>query len=140
MGKRLLILICLIGILLFLGINSVLAQVEAADCTEYCSDPYNPDTGVGAYTQPAGRFCLCPPTTATNLEELLDNVINYIFWFATAITPILVLVGGFMFITSGGSVEKVATAKRIITYTVIGYAIVLFSRGLVYVLAGILGQ
>jgi hypothetical protein len=146
MGKRLLILICLIGIVLFLGINFAFAQCDGSNpppsglCEDYCNDQCDPDSNPGGYDQPVGKFCLCPPTGSTTLEELLDAVIKYIFWFATAITPILILVGGFMFMTSGGSIEKVTTAKRIITYTVIGYAIVLFSRGLVYVLAGILGQ
>jgi len=139
MGKRLLALICLIGISLFLGVSFVSAQTEAIDCTEYCSDPYDSNTGMGTYTPPSGSLCLCPPTSATTLEGLLDNIVDYIFWFATAITPILVIVGGFYFMTSGGSVEKVTTAKRIIVYTVIGYMIILFARGLVYILADLLG-
>ena len=127
--SKLLILFCFIGILgLFLGVSFVSAQT----CEEYCEDP-----SIG---MPSGMVCLCPPTTATNLEDLLENVITYIFWFATAITPILIIIGGFYFITSAGSVDKVDTAKRIITYTVVGYAIILFSRGLVYVLADLLGK
>jgi len=137
MGKRLLSLVCfslILGyFLLFLGISLVFAQPVAPDCDTYCGDPT-------AWLPPASTFCLCPPTTATTVESLLENVINYIFWFATAITPILVLVGGFYFITSGGSIEKVSRAKRIILYTIVGYAIVLFARGLVYVLADLLGQ
>lgn len=133
MGKKLFALICFIGILvyLFLGISFVLAAT-AADCTEYCNDQ--------TLDPPSGRVCLCPPTSATSIEVLLDNVINYIFLIATAITPILIIVGGFYFITSAGSVDKVTKAKNIITYTIIGYAIVLFARGLVYILADLLGR
>ncbi len=109
-------------------------------CEDYCADPCDPDTNPTGYDSPTGKVCLCPPTGSTTFEDLLDSVINYVFWFATAITPILILVGGFMFMTSAGDIEKVNTAKRIITYTVVGYAIILFSRGLVYVLADLLGQ
>ena len=79
------------------------------------------------------------PVHATSIEAILSNTINYIFWFATAIVPIMIIVGGFLFITAAGDVNKVEQAKRLITYTAIGYAIVLFSKGLVYVLKSILG-
>jgi len=143
MGKKIFIIslgVILGSTLLFSRINFVWAQCpsDAIDCEEYCSDPCDPDTGVGL-NQPGGYVYLCPPTGSTTLEDLLDAVINYIFVIATAITPILVIIGGFYFMTSGGEVDKVNRAKKIIWYTVIGYAIILFARGLVTILADILG-
>ena len=134
------LLIGILGLMSFSGIKFALAQVEASNCTEYCSSPYNPETGEGTYIQPSGTYCICPPTGSNDLEDLLNKVINYVFLIATTITPMLILIGGFYFMTSGGEIERVNTAKRIITYTVIGYSIILFSRGLVYILADILGQ
>lgn len=142
MVKRLLILVLLFGVLsfaLFFGVKFALAESEAGSCTEYCSSPYNPETGEGSYTQPSDTYCICPATGSTNLQDLLDSVINYIFLIATILTPMLIVIGGFYFMTSGGEIERVNTAKRIITYTIIGYVIILFSRGLVYILADILG-
>lgn len=192
MGKRLLILICLTGIFLFLGVRFISAQPcppggtycgpygpcpfpgsapphcctppctpalpsccalpagpgvpcdgsnppPSGLCEDYCSNVCNPDTNPGGWDPPTGKVCLCSPTTATSIEGILENIINYIFWFATAITPILIIVGGFYFITSGGNIEKVSTAKRIILFTLIGYTIILFARGLLYFLADILG-
>lgn len=143
MIKKIFILTIFCGIMMFSGSGIILAcgagpAVPAADCTQYCSNPCDPVTGVG-WDQPANSHCICSPIQSTTLEDLLESVINYIFWFATAITPVLVVAAGFMFLTSGGSMEKVAQAKRIMTYTIIGYAIVLFSRGLISILAEILG-
>jgi len=137
------LLIGTLGLMSFSGIKFALAESEAGCCTEctdsYCSSPYNPETGEGDYTQPGGTYCICPPTGSTDLEGILNSVIGYVFMIATVITPILILIGGFYFMTSGGEIERVNTAKRIITYTVIGYSIILFSRGLVYILKDILG-
>jgi hypothetical protein len=136
----------LISFLFFIGFTgSVFAQPvppaapAASDCTEYCSDPYDPTDGSGAYSQPANAYCICPATSSTNLDDLLDSIINYIFWFATAITPILILAAAFLFMTAAGDPNKVQRAKRMIIYILAGYAIVLFARGLVYVLGDILG-
>lgn len=144
MGKRLFSRICLIVILtcalLFIGAGFVLAQGcwgPAADCDQYCSDPCDP--AVGGWDPPAGSLCICNPWRATTVEGLIENVINFIFYIATAITPVLVLYGAFTFITSGGEVDKVNKAKKIIWYTIIGYAIVLFSRGLASLLEQALG-
>jgi|GEM_PF-3000066 len=108
----------------------------ASNCEQYCNNPC--EGGLG-YNPPSGTLCICPPTSATNVETVLENVTNYIFWIATAITPVLIIIGAFFFMASGGEYEKITRAKHIITYTVIGYTIILLSRGLVYILRDILG-
>jgi hypothetical protein len=139
MVKKILILGLLSFILFINGAGVVLAQVQASDCTEYCTDPYHPDDNPGGLLEPSGNICLCSPLSSLTLEDLLENIISYIFVFATVITPLLIIIAGFYFVTSGGDLEKVNKAKRIIFYTLLGYAIVLFSRGLVSILKGILG-
>jgi len=130
----------LISFLFFISFTgNAFAQAVASDCTEYCSDPYDPTDGSGTYSQPANAYCICPATSSTNLDDLLDSIINYIFWFATVITPVLILAAAFLFMTAAGDPNKVQRAKRMIIYVLAGYAIVLFARGLVYVLGDILG-
>lgn len=146
MWKRLFVLICFIGVLLFFGVNFVSAQLcpgpPALTCEDYCDDPcYEDPPGVWTGTNPpSGKTCLCSPIGSKTIEDLLDNVINYIWWFATAIVPIMIVYGAFTFMTAGDSVEKVSKAKNIIMYAIIGYAIVLFARGIVVILADILGS
>lgn len=121
-----------IGIVLLAFPAVTLGLPEAPDCDTYCNDP-------SSWDPPSGKLCLCSPIHSRTIEELLENLINYIFWFATAIVPIMIIVGGFLFITAGGDVNKIEQAKRLITYTALGYGIVLFSKGLVYALKSILG-
>ena len=134
--KKLFTFICLstvLGYLLFPGVNlAQIAKPIAPDCQTYCDD-------TETYDPPPDTFCLCSPTTATTFEELLDNLTDYIFFFATVLVPILIIVAGFYFMTAAGDPQKLDKAKKIILYTVIGYAIVLFSKGLVAVLKDILG-
>ena len=79
------------------------------------------------------------PLSSDTLEELIDNIINFIFWVATALAPLMIVIAGFYFITAGGEPAKLQTAKNIILYTVIGYSIILFSKGLILVIKQILG-
>lgn len=140
MIKKLSIFIAFCGIVMFSGTGIVLACAgPAIDCPTYCGDPCDPVNNPGGWDEPTNAYCVCSPIQSTTLEDLLESVINYIFWFATVLTPVLIVAAGFVFLTSGGSMEKVAQAKRIMIYTVVGYAIVLFSRGLISILAEILG-
>lgn len=71
------------------------------------------------------------PLEADTIEELIDAIIDFIFWVAVALAPLMVLIGAFYFITSGGDPAKLQTAKNIILYTVIGLAIVMLSKGVI---------
>ena len=79
------------------------------------------------------------PLKADTLEDLIDNIINFIFWVATALAPLLIVIAGFYFITAAGDPGRIQTAKNIILYTVIGYGIILLSKGLILVLKEVLG-
>jgi len=79
------------------------------------------------------------PISATSFEELIDVVINFIFWVAIVIVPIMVIVAAFYFLTSGGNSEKINTAKKIILFTFIGLFIVLLGKGIVAIIKQVLG-
>jgi len=79
------------------------------------------------------------PLRADTITELIEGILNFIFWVATALAPLMIVIAGFYFLTSGGNPQQIATAKRIILYTVIGYAIIITSKGLILILKEILG-
>jgi len=78
------------------------------------------------------------PLTASTLDELIEGVINFIFTIATAVFPLMIVIGAFYFLTAAGNPQQVQTAKTIILYTIIGYAIILISRGLIYIVRNII--
>ena len=98
-------------------------QPDAANCCGIgCSHAQDSDCALITIINPLG---------AESFEELIENLINFIFWVAVAIVPIMIIVAAFYFLTSGGDPEKVRTAKKIILYTCIGLAMVLFAKGII---------
>ncbi|HEY4476190.1 MAG: hypothetical protein UY24_C0001G0032 [Parcubacteria group bacterium GW2011_GWA1_48_11b] len=83
--------------------------------------------------------CITNPLTACTLTDLIDGIINFIFTIALAITPIMVIVGGFMFITGGGDPAKITQGKQLLLWTAIGLTVILLAKGLVAVLRNVLG-
>jgi len=63
-------------------------------------------------------------------REIVANVINVILGFLGIIAVVLILIGGFMWMTSQGSEEKTGTAKKIMSAGVIGLVIVLAAFGI----------
>lgn len=139
--KKILIFAILVFILLTLGATSLMAQVGKpcdthAECgaLECKCDPQLGDGDPEGTCQDPETVVICSPIGAKTWGDLIDNITTYIFWIATALAPVLIIIGALYFVMSGGSEERILRAKRIITYTIIGYLIVLFSKGLVAVL------
>lgn len=79
------------------------------------------------------------PLDAETFEELIENLIDFIFWVAVAIAPLMIIISGFYFLTAAGDPQKVKTAKDIILWTVVGFAIVLLAKGIISVIKEIIG-
>ena len=82
---------------------------------------------------------ICNPLKYKEVDELISALISFIFKIGLAIAPIMFIIAGFLFVASGGDPARVETAKKMILYTLIGFAIILVASGLVKVLQSILG-
>jgi len=114
---------------------------EAEDC-ECCSDIANCSDGGGDGGDGGGwgiSFKLINPLYATTVTDLIDGIINFIWYIAIVFAPIMFLVGGYTFLTSGGDPEKLRKGKNIMMYAAIGLAIVLVAKGLIALIKDILG-
>lgn len=80
---------------------------------------------------PSGSVCLNNPLTATSTEGVVNSIINVIFVLALAITPLMIIISGFYWVTSAGDPKKIEQAKNIIIYTAIGLSVILLSKALV---------
>jgi len=69
----------------------------------------------------------CDPVscTATDLQNTIGNLIEFMMTIAIAIAVIFILWGGILLLTSGGSSERQAKGKKAITAAVIGVVITL---------------
>ncbi len=79
------------------------------------------------------------PLEYDTFEELLGVIINFLFWVAVAISPLLILIGAFYFITAAGDPTRIETGKKIILWTCVGLFIILFAWGLIALVKTVLG-
>lgn len=69
--------------------------------------------------------------TTRNLKDVISSVINIALGLLGIIATIIILYGGFVWMTSQGNADSIARAKRIIINGVIGLAIILSSYAIV---------
>ena len=63
-------------------------------------------------------------------DTLLSNGLNLVYFLAGAVAVIMIIFGGIYYTISGGDASRVAKAKNIITYSVVGLVIVLAAFGI----------
>jgi hypothetical protein len=73
----------------------------------------------GGTNEPACQFC--------DIFVLIKGIIDFVLKLVGVIATLMFIIGGFFFITSGGSPERTASGKKIVTATVIGLAIIFCS-------------
>ncbi len=108
---------------------------QAGDCDEYCQhlqdDP--------PWDSPENQTCICNPLATTNFEVIIDNIIDFIFNIAIVLAPLMTIVAGFLFVTAGGNLEQINRAKAMITWSIIGFLIILLAKGIMAVIESLLG-
>ncbi|MBN1494772.1 PKD domain-containing protein [Candidatus Peregrinibacteria bacterium] len=70
-------------------------------------------------------------TQQTNLRDFVINAVNFILGFLGLLAVIIVIYGGFMYLTAMGNEEKTGKGKKSIMYAMIGIVIILISFALV---------
>ena len=71
-----------------------------------------------------------------SLRMAMTTIVNYFLFFLGLIATIMVIYGGFLYITSGGDDAQTEKGKNILLYAAIGIIIILISYALVNTLLG----
>ena len=79
------------------------------------------------------------PIQAKTIDQILDVIIKFAVGIITPLSALAVMVAAFLYITAGGSEERVKQGHKALTYGVIGIAIVLSAQFLKDVVIGIAG-
>jgi len=103
--------------------------------TESMPAPPGPPNGNGG----GGTFDLTNPLDAETLQEALNSFLNFLFFLAMALAPILIIYAAYLILTSGGDATKINRGKQIILWTLIAVAIVLFAKGFPALIKGAFG-
>lgn len=70
------------------------------------------------------------PLQATTFEELFNKIVDFLFYIALGVAPIMIVVAGYYFIMAEGDPKKLETAKNIIKWTLIGLLIIICAKGI----------
>lgn len=80
-----------------------------------------------------------PPAKISDLAAVFTNVVKTALGFAGIVLFILLLVGGFKFITSGGDPKAVESARNTLTSAITGLIIILVSYLILVLITNITG-
>ena len=114
------------------------SSAEYTFSTEQMPAPPGPPGGSGGSVG-GGPFGLTNPLDADTLQEALDRFLNFLFFLAIALAPILIVYAAFLILTSGGDAAKINRGKQIILWTLIAVALVLFAKGFPALIKGAFG-
>lgn len=77
---------------------------------------------------------LANPLKANTFLEFIGYVINFLFVASFVIAPLMIVIAGFLMVTSGSSQkpqENIERAKAIVQYTMWGVIIILLAKGFI---------
>jgi len=69
--------------------------------------------------------------TITGVDSLVTKAINILLYVVGAVSVIMIIVGGFKYVTSGGDSAGVTSAKNTILYAVIGLIVAVLAWAIV---------
>ncbi len=82
-----------------------------------------------------------PGSSNNNLPEIIANLVGYVLSFIALIAVIMIIFGGFQWLTAAGDDERISSAKRTISSAIIGLVIVFLAWSIVsFVIGGITNQ
>ncbi len=98
------------------------AQIANSVCTGVSSTD-------ASITDPASATC--DEKTGSTFADLMAKVINIFSVVVGSVSVIMIIIGGFRYIISGGDSGGVTAGKNTILYAIVGLVIVLFSQVIV---------
>ena len=123
----------LIAIFTSLTLVGLFGQRANAACTELdtstCTPADDVCAGIGS-TAASGSGC-AEPTGSGSVQNAIKVAVNVLSWVVGITAVIVVIFGGFRYVTSGGDSTKVGSAKNTILYAVIGLIVVAMAQVIV---------
>ncbi len=85
-----------------------------------------------SFAQTGGGGCdpgkeVCNPINAKTINEFIKKILEGAIKIGIPIIALAIIYSGFLFVAARGNSEKLTTAKKALTYTLIGAAILLGS-------------
>ena len=78
------------------------------------------------------------PIKTSDFSELVENFLLWILSVGGALALFMLVAGGVFYVTSSGNEQKIETARKMITWTILGLMLILASFSIIVVLDKIL--
>ncbi|MBI2589009.1 hypothetical protein HYW35_02280 [Candidatus Saccharibacteria bacterium] len=119
-----LILLTVLSLIPILIPASALAAVD-------CSQPnLSSKQAIQCGTQGASGSDQDPSAAGTNIDNTIAKFVNVFSVIIGVIAVVMIIVGGFRYITSAGNTEKLTQAKNTIMYAIIGLVVVALAQAI----------
>lgn len=79
------------------------------------------------------------PAQISDLGPLFQRVVSLVLGFAGIVLFVILVVGGFKYITSGGDPKAIEGAKKTLTYAVAGLVVILVSYLILVLISNVTG-
>lgn len=93
----------------------------SGDCCEFVAD-IAPATGPDGYDN---------PLLWEDVPEFIERAVIFFFTIFLYSSPLLIIIGAYIMVASGGIPSRIDLGKKIIIWTLVGLAVMLISRGLI---------
>jgi len=77
-------------------------------------------------------------TSITAVIKIINTIANYVFAILLALAVVMLLLAAFNWLTSGGSEEKVGSARKMLIWALVGIAVALAAKGLVKIIEALI--
>ena len=71
------------------------------------------------------------PIHISTFGDFLDHLVGIVWIISWYLAPLMIIIGAFVMVTSGGSLERAEFGKKIIIWAVIGFSVALMSKGII---------
>jgi hypothetical protein len=83
----------------------------------------------------AGQACGSSCNTASTIPGTIKTIGNVLVFLVGSISVIMIIIGGFRYVTSGGDSKAVSAAKDTILYAIIGVVVAIVAYAIVQFVA-----
>lgn len=83
-----------------------------------------------------GSTCSNPESQGGSLTGLIGDIINALLFLIGIVAVIMIIIGGFRYITAQGDTGQLATAKNTILYSIIGLVVAIAAFAIVNFVLG----
>lgn len=80
------------------------------------------------FTETPGQCNVATSDATTKINDIIHTIVNLLTAIVGVVAVIMIIVGGFRYITSGGNDTSVTSAKNTILYAIVGLVVVALAQ------------